>query len=160
MAKPATAQRNTTNPATTSANTSATPGTTAPRTTNAPRVAPELSAIRSDVPMPIRASNRGSKTNYPFGQLEVGQSFGVKNKTAEQMASIISNQNRKPGSPKLDANGAVIYKTNPLLDANGAKIGETPTTEPVLNEAKHFFAVNVDPKSDLDNAKVRVFRDK
>lgn len=125
-----------------------------------PRVAPEITTISTAVVMPVRASTRGSKTLYPFDDLPFGGSFGVKNKTAEQLTSIISNQNRKPGAVKKNPDGSVVYKMQEMKDPNGAVIGHVPTTEPEHEPAKHFFAVNVDKKKDPDQASVRVFRDK
>lgn len=127
---------------------------------NPPRVAPVLTIVSNAVPMPERSSNRGSKTSYPFEALTaVGMSFGVVNKSAANLASIISNQNRKAGEVKKDATGAVIYKTQPMTAPDGT-VTHVPTGEPERNEPKHFFAVDCDPKKDPDKANVRVFRDK
>lgn len=137
-------------------------GAAAPKPTkpNAPRVAPVLTAVSNAVSMPERSSNRGSKTSYPFEALTVvGMSFGVVNKTAANLASIISNQNRKAGEVKKDANGAVVYKTQPMTAPDGT-VTHVPTGEPERHEPKHFFAVDCDPKKDPDKANVRVFRDK
>lgn len=141
----------------------ATAGTASKRTNNlnAPRVAPVLSAVSNAVPMPDRPNTRGSKTNYPFAALTaVGMSFGVMNKTAANLASIISNQNRKPGATVKNPDGTVKYKMKDMLDANGAVIGQVPDTNaPETLPQKHFFAFDTDPKTDPDKASVRVFRD-
>ena len=123
------------------------------------RVAPELTTITADVEMPKKVSNRGSKSLYPFAKLEVGQSFGVKNKTASGMASIISNQNRKHREEKKDESGNTVFETKKIKGADGAEM-EVPTDKPVMVVNKHFFASNCDPKTDPDGASVRVFRDK
>lgn len=134
---------------------------TAPaKKTNAVRVAPELTGVSKTVPMPVRASTRGSKTIYPFEALtEIGMSFGVKNKTAEQLTSIISNQNRKLGAVKKNADGSPVFKMQDMKDASGAVVGQVPTTEHDHEPQKHFFAVNVDKRKDPEGASVRVFRD-
>lgn len=131
---------------------------TAPKT-NAPRVAPIVTNASNSVAMPERSSNRGSKTSYPFESLSaVGMSYGVKNKTALQMSSIVSNQNRKPGAIKKDANGATIFKTQ-KMDMGDGTSKDIPTSEPDTLPGKHYFAMDVDPKKDPDGASVRVWRD-
>lgn len=129
--------------------------------TAAPRVAPIIAAIRADIAIPAAKSiNRGSKSPFPFDALEVGQSFGVGNKTAKQMSSIVSNQNRAKGNqtPRKDATGAIVMKMRDLTDAGGAVIGKVPTSEPETDWIKEFRAFDVDAKTDPDNASVRVFR--
>lgn len=126
-----------------------------------PRIEPQITAVSTAVPMPTRTNKRGSKSSYPFDSLTVvGASFGVKNKTAANLASIVSNQNRKSVEPKRDEAGNIIYKMAPLKDANGAVVGQTPTTEAETVQLRHYFAVDVDAKTDPDGASVRVFRDK
>jgi hypothetical protein len=140
-----------------------TPAATPPATGagSKPRVEPQITGVSTAVPMPTRTNKRGSKSSYPFESLAaVGASFGVKNKTAANLASIVSNQNRKSVEPKKDEAGNVIYKMAPLKDANGAIVGQTPTTEAETVQLRHFFAVDVDAKTDPDGASVRVFRDK
>lgn len=127
--------------------------------TTTKRVAPDLTAISSAVEMPKKVSNRGSKSLYPFDKLEVGQSFGVKNKTAAGMASIISNQNRKHREEKKDEAGNTVFETKELKGADGT-VTEVPTDKPVMIVNKHFFANDCDPATDPDGASVRVFRDK
>jgi hypothetical protein len=123
------------------------------------RIAPELTTITSEVELPKKVSKRGSKSLYPFEKLEVGQSFGVTNKTAAGMASIISNQNRKHRAEKQDENGNTVFEMKDLKGADGT-VTQVPTDKPVMNVDKHFFASNCDPKKDPDGASVRVFRDK
>jgi hypothetical protein len=136
----------------------ATATTSTPRATQPPRVAPKLTTVTSAVPMPDRASNRGSKTSYPFEALTtVGMSFGVMNKTAKQLASIISNQNHKPGPTKRNPDGSIVYKTADMTDAAG-NVTKVPTTEPETLPGKKYFAVDCDAKKDPDGASVRVFR--
>ena len=143
---------------TTPAAATATPATAAKTETKA-RVAPDLTGISSDVEMPKKVSNRGSKSLYPFEKLEVGQSFGVKNKTAAGMASIISNQNRKNREEKVDEAGNTVFETKELKGQDGT-VTNVPTDKPVMVVNKHFFANDCDPKADPDGASVRVFRDK
>jgi hypothetical protein len=132
------------------------------RTAPGDRVAPVLTGINSSLSMPERINKRGSATSYPFADLAVGQSFGVKNKNAKQISSIVSNQNRKPGAPKVDASGAPVYKMVEVKDANGVVTGHIPSKDRETDEEnkKHFFAVDCDPKKDPEGASVRVWRDK
>lgn len=134
---------------------------TAPKTeTTKGRVAPELTTVSKAVPMPEPStSRRGSKSPYPFDELtEGGMSFGIKNKTAKNMGSIVSNQNRKAMTEKKDAAGNVVFKMNEITDGAGNKT-QVPTTEPEMVPTKRFFAVDCDPKTDPDGASVRVFRE-
>jgi len=129
-----------------------------PKSTQPPRVAPMITGVSTAVPMPDRNTNRGSKTSYPFEMLtNVGMSFGVKNKTAKQLASIISNQNRKPGPTKRNADGSIVYKTQDMTAPDGS-VTKVPTSEPETLPGKKYFAVDCDPKKDPDGANVRVFR--
>lgn len=124
-------------------------------------VAPELTGISTaiEMPAPPARSNRGSKSAYPFDQLEVGASFGVKNKTREQMQSIVSNQNKKHRTEKRDEAGNVVYQTTEAKDVDG-NVTHLPTDKPEMVDGKMFFAIEADPKKDPDGAKVRVFRNK
>jgi len=137
---------------------------TKPASTTKPgdRVAPVLTAISANIPMPDRSnSKRGSTTSYPFASLEVGQSFGVKNKTQKQLSSIVSNQNRKPGPPMVDANGQPVFVMQEVRDANNVVTGHIPTKERATDDSKKkkFFALDVDAKTDPDGASVRVWRE-
>lgn len=131
------------------------------------RIEPVIGAISQakDVPMPERTSNRGSKTSYPFDKLTaIGSSFPVMNKTAAQLASIVSNQNRKPGKIVTNPDGTPKVKFNVVLDANGTEIGRTPMIadgKPVYETEpqKKFFAADVDKKKDKDGAVARVWRE-
>lgn len=130
------------------------------RKSPAPRVTPELTEISSDLTMPEPPRNSaGAKTPYPFDKLQPGESFGVKNKTLSQMASIISNQNRKARVEKRDEAGGIVYKTTTAKGADGVE-RTVPTTEPEMEETRRFFGVEVDPKKDPQGAKVRVWRQK
>lgn len=124
------------------------------------RVAPELTAVSKAVPMPEnRSAKRGANSPYPFDALtEVGMSFGVKNKNLKGMASIVSNQNKHALVAKVDANGNPVFKFTEMKDAAG-NVTRVPTEEPEMVPSKRFFAVECDPKTDPDNASVRVFRE-
>lgn len=137
---------------------------TAPKVTDADsgkRVEPELTPITSDIPMPTppRGGRRGSVSLFPFDALQVGQSFGVKNKTLQQMQGVISNQNKKGRTPKLDENGNKVMKMTTAKNAEGQEI-QVPTNEPETVEGKRFFGIECDPKTDPEGATVRVFRQK
>lgn len=122
------------------------------------RIAPQITEIRSDVPMPEPTKgNRGSKSQYDFDKLEVGQSFGIKNKTAREMSSIVSNANRKNQADKRDAAGNVVFKTKTVTDQAGNKV-VVPTLDPEKVALKVFFAADTNPKTDPDGASVRIFR--
>lgn len=153
-----------------------TPGSTPPPTTaaatKAPRIAPIITGIlaASAVPMPDRVVNRGSKTNYPFESLaNVGDSFGVKNKTAANIQAIVANQNRKLGPVKKDANGLPVikgYQDVQMKDQNGVVIGKVPGTAQNGAEIeyehlpqKKYFAMDVDAANDPQSASVRVWRE-
>lgn len=121
------------------------------------RIVPDITGISTAVEMPTRANNRGSKSLYPFDEMPVGGSFGVTNKSAANMASIISNQNRKHTAEVKDAEGNAVFKTQELKGADGT-ITKVPTNEVETERTKHFFAQDCDPVKDPDGATVRVFR--
>ena len=136
--------------------------TTAP----APKVEPVFAAGLAKIAMPVRASRRGSESKYPFATLEVGEAFGLKNKTAKNMTSVVSNANRKFQVNKTDDAGNVVYKTNEIKDAQG-NVTHIPTSEPVKVAGKHFFAYDVDAATaktlkgtPLEGSTVLIFRDK
>ena len=107
------------------------------------RVEPLLTGIAS-IPMPTKTSKRGSVSLYPFDSLaEVGQAFGVKNKTALQLSSIISNANRKNSTEERDAAGNVVYETKDLTAPDGTVTKVPDTTKPKMVAVKHFFAFDV-----------------
>jgi hypothetical protein len=137
------------------------PALVEPLTTGSkPRIAPKITKISKSVIMPeLRRNRRGSKSPYPFDELtEKGQSFGITNKTAKNMASIVSNQNRKAMVQEQDENGNPVFKTNEMKDAEG-NITLVPTEKPKMIATKHFFAIDVEPNEDKDKATVRIFRD-
>lgn len=125
-------------------------GTATPRS-NAPRVEPQLTAVAS-ITMPTRSSKRGSVSIYPFANLTtVGQAFGVKNKTAAQLSSIVSNANRKALVPVTDENGPV-YDTKEISGADGTKTVVPDTSKPKMTASKHFFAFDVTAEYKKANA--------
>lgn len=150
----------------------ATPPPATAAATKAPRVAPVITGVlaATAVPMPERVVNRGSKTNYPFDSLaNVGDSFGVVNKTAANLQPIVATQNRKPGAIKKDANGLPIvkgYLDVEMKDAAGTVIGKMPGNANNGAEIdydrlpqKKYFALDVDAKTDPQGASVRVWRE-
>ena len=111
--------------------------------TATPRVEPVLTGATAAIPMPSRKVARGSKTLYPFDTLTaVGMSFGVKNRTAKQLSSVLSNANRKAMVNKVDASGVPVFKTKELTGADGT-VSVVPTTEPEKVAGAHYFAVDV-----------------
>jgi hypothetical protein len=149
----------------------------APKTTEAPaaagaaskRTEPQLTAVfKLAVPAGKTTSNRGSKSPYPFDTIEVGEAFGVKNKTAKQLSSIVSNQNRKDANhrPVKDAAGNIVYKTNDITAPDGS-VTKVPTKEPETEQIKAFVAYDVDADlkaqikgTPLEGSSVLVFRTK
>lgn len=141
-----------------------------------PAAAPAAAAKRVDpaitgvfalaVPEGKTNSNRGSKSPYPFDTIEAGQAFGVKNKTAKQLSSIVSNQNRKDSNhrPVKDAAGNIVYKMNEMTAPDGT-VTKVPTKEPETEQIKAFQAFDVDDElkkqikgTPLEGSTVLVFR--
>lgn len=120
------------------------------------RVEPEITTISTAIPVPLK-TRRGAKSMYPFDDLQPGASFGVKNKTAASMSSIVSSNNRRNLEPKKDENGNVIYKMKKIKGADGTEMS-VPTDKPETVEMKRFVCADVDPKTDPDGASVRVWR--
>lgn len=131
--------------------------------TKATRIEPIVTAISKAVAMPIKSSKRGSTSLYPFDQLtEIGMSFGVKNKTAANLSSIVSNANKRAVKQATDEAGKPLFKMVEAKDAAG-NVTMIPGTEPVMITTAHYFAIDIDPKAkpaDPDGATARVFRDK
>lgn len=127
------------------------------------RIDPVITVTTKAVAMPVKSSKRGSTSVYPFDQLtEVGMSFGVKNKTAAQLSSIVSNANKRALKQATDEAGKPVFKTKDATAADGSVV-QVPTTEPVMIATAHFFAVDIDKSAkpaDPDGANARVFRDK
>lgn len=123
-----------------------------------PRINPVLTGISDAVPIPVAKNNRGSKGAYPFDALSIGQSFGVGNRNAKQMASIVSNANKRFLVDKTDENGQVVYKTTKATDGNGGFIN-VPTKETEKVATRRFIVLNVDPATDPDEATVRIWRE-
>lgn len=113
--------------------------------------------VRSDVVAPGRPAKRGgSSSSYPFDKLTVvGASFGVIGKTARQMASAITNAQKRFAEDKRDENGNIVYQT-----AKGEGGAIVTTNKPVRVVTRKFYAVDVKPEDkDPDNATVRVYRE-
>jgi len=135
-----------------------------------PRILPEITAIATGIAIPTGASAaRGSKSPYNFDELEVGAAFGVKNKTAKQLSSIVSNQNRKDNNQrqKTNADGSPAFKTEytETKDVNGAVIGKVPHQVPDTEWIKEFRAFDVTKEmaktykgTALEGSSVVVFR--
>lgn len=118
-----------------------------------PRVEPQLTAVVSGITMPTRTTKRGSTSVFPFDTLvNVGDAFGIKNRTAKSLSSIISNANKKAMVKKTDAAGAVVFKMVELKDANGVVVGQTATNEPEMIPGKRYAAFDVEKGSDLFKA--------
>lgn len=119
----------------------------------------QLTGISADVPMPANMgkSNRGGRSLYPFDDLEVGQSFGVRNKTQKQLASTVSGATKRHRVEVKDANGNTVFKTTDVKQADGSVVKQ-PTLDPQTQPGRIFVSADVDPKTDPDGASVRVWR--
>lgn len=118
--------------------------------------APKFTAPRAGIPIPDvgkRGGGNGPGEQYPFGTLEVGQSFGVKGRTAKRMASTVYSAMVRFGtvSPKLDKTGAPILTKAIKKSAGGKPIME-------LTKTRVFVVRDVDSKTDPDGADVRIWR--
>lgn len=132
------------------------------------KIAPVMTGVAA-IPVPhVKPASRGSKSPYPFDTLEIGHAFGVKNKTAKQLSSIVSNQNRKDANhrPVKDQNGNVVYKTTEMKAGDGT-VTKVPTNEPEMEQIKAFQAFDVDAElkkqikgTPLEGSTVLVFRTK
>lgn len=99
---------------------------------------PVLTSVRTDIPLPARSTSRGGKVSYDFASLTVvGASFGVTNKTREQVGATVSRENKRNKTSMPDP-----QNPGKMLDVYSVK----------------YEAFTVDPKTDPDGAKVRVFR--
>jgi hypothetical protein len=135
------------------------------------RIDPILTGT-AKIALPERKSKRGSESKYPFAALtEAGMAFGVKNKTAAQLSSIVSNANRKALQPKLNADGTQIFKTKEIKAADGT-VTNVPTQEAEMEATAHYFAFDVTDEyraantpafakgGEFEGSSVLVFRDK
>lgn len=127
--------------------------------------------IDSGIPLPVIRRNHksgGSKSAYPFEQLEVGQSFHVAaddvGKIPRIMAAAVSNANKHYATKtgETDTVKMPIYE----VDAKGKRVkvnghfnktGEKDVTRPKLKHEREFVLRSVDA-TDARGAGVRVFR--
>lgn len=127
--------------------------------TKEPRIPPVLTKISDAVPMPenIGKRGRGGNSIYPFEKLEVGLSFGIANKTAKAIASVINGANKRFEVDAVDAAGNAVFKTQEVKQADGS-VTVIQTLEREKMPGRVFIAADVDPKTDPDGASVRVWR--
>lgn len=124
----------------------------------ADRVKPQLTAVLAGLPMPkatVAVNKVGAQTLYNFdGLVNVGDSFGIMNKTANDIASTITGANKRykvqakndDGSPKFTTAEPTAIKDaagNPVLDAAGAPVMTKPEPEPVMIDGKKFKAFDI-----------------
>lgn len=101
------------------------------------RIAPELSEIRTDIAIPTKRRG-GVASFYNFDSLTaIGASLGVKNKTAAQISSIVSKENKRNMTELADP-----------IDPS----------KKVKTFSKKFEVFDVDQATDPDGAKCRIFR--
>ena len=78
---------------------------------------PQLTPIRQDIPMPERRK-RGPRPTYDFdGLIEIGMSFGVVDRSARRMMSVVKHHNRVG----KDVRHFSVFDVDPKLDPDGAK---------------------------------------
>lgn len=121
-------------------------------TAKADKPKPEMTSIIDDFPLPTKrlSGGRGGKTLYDFDKLEIGQSFGVKNKTVKGMASTVSSANERYREVIKDGEGKPVMIPDPK-DA-------TKQVE-ATRQTRKFICGEVDPKDPRnDGATVRVWR--
>lgn len=132
----------------------------------ADKIAPVITGIGDIELSRPTGAGRGSKSNYPFDDLEIGKAFGVSNKDARGLSSIVSNQNRKHRAPVKNADGTTQFETMGASDGQGGTIQVPDTNKPVMSQTKRFFAVDVDAEiakkikgTPLAGAKALVYRE-
>ena len=115
-----------------------------PGAPSGPRVAPVVSAaIKID--LPVRERKRGSSSSYPFDTLtEAGMAFGVKDKKAKNLSSVISNINKRFTKQIRDEAGNPLFETKIVAGADGAQITVPDTDKPKLTIERKFAALDVD----------------
>lgn len=85
--------------------------TPAPAAAKPAKVAPEVTGVSAiSITLPDTGRRGGQQSAYPFDSLEVGQFFGVKNKTKEEMASALTNANRKGKQEVTDPSTGAVQK--------------------------------------------------
>ena len=122
-----------------------------------PRAISEVLGVASDIPMPASIKTRDSSSKYEFDKLEVGQSIGIKGRTAASLRSTVSGQNKKSMEDKRNADGTVVYKMKNLTDADG-NVTRVSTGETEKVPGKVFVVADVDSKSDPQGADCRIWR--
>lgn len=131
---------------TAAATSTATPDTAKrPGAPSGPRVAPVTSgAIKIDLPIVDRRS--GNRSLYPFDSLtEAGMVFGVKDKPAKNLSSVINNANKKYQVQERDVNGMALFETKTVPQADGTTLAVPDTDKPKMVFTRRFRAVDVTP---------------
>lgn len=96
------------------------------------------------IAIPDRPVRRGNPSLYPFDTLtEAGMAFGVKDKTAKQLGSIVSNANKK-------------YRRKAMVDGAETVIEDRKffAFEPTAEQAKEYKGTK------LEGAKTVIIREK
>lgn len=121
----------------------------------------KILGISTAVKMPENVSKRGSKTKYEYAKLEIGQSIGIQGRTATSLNSTVSSWNRVYRIQRKDETGKLLFEQTEIKDQAGNVTATVDDRKkPITDETRHFFAVDVDAKTDPENASCRIFRDK
>ncbi len=101
------------------------------------KIPAETSEVRAGVPLPAK-NKGGPRSTYNFDRLDaIGQSFGVFNKTARQVAVAVSKENRKWVTDVVDP---------------------TDPNRKIKQHTRRFEVFDMTGKDDPDGAKCRIFR--
>lgn len=123
----------------------------------AKREAPTVIVSSAALAMPTKAEREkmkkkrgGNVQYYDLSTLAVGKSLAIIGRTAKNLSTTIS-QNNKEEWPVLNADGkpVMIQKTDPA----GNKVSVPKT------EKRTFFAIDCDPATDPDKATARIWRE-
>lgn len=142
------------------------PATTAttetPEIIGTARTAPIISMVSAAVPLPV-ANGRGRAGLYPFDELTaVGMSFGLVNRTAKNMGSVVSAANRRALVQAKNEDGSLKFDRKEVKPASISETGELISavfeSVPVMVASKKFQVFETDPATDPHKATCRIFR--
>lgn len=126
------------------------------------------------LPSNVSPSRRGGRSKYKFDELvapvpnpeKPGEflyaSFGLTGMDKKGFNSTLftANNKYKKQIAKIGEDGQPVTKQVEIKDASGAVVGHKAEPEMIDVTEREFIAVDVDPKTDPENATLRVFRTK